>query len=272
MFAKWFRKKKKASQTEKVPNIQKNPSPQKREGVSKRKGEIGEYKINIQLDQMPKEYLHISDPMIKNSKAKSGYSQIDHVLITNYGIFVIETKNYQGTVYGGKDRKTWSVNGKFKMMNPFYQNYGHLQALISIIGKEYEDHLISIVSFTKRCTFKIDTDLRDIKQNQLIVYDVELSEFINRKINVQKLIHIEPLLTNKEINYIYDQINKHHITDPDVMDKHVEALKRNSTATCDICHKEVSDKVKRFCMSHKQFKSKVYCYPHQKVILEKSIY
>ncbi|MYL49311.1 NERD domain-containing protein [Halobacillus litoralis] len=265
MFDKWFQKRKKALQTEKALNRQKNPAPPKSEEVSKRKGEIGEYKINIQLDQMPKEYLHMSDLMIKNSKAKSDYSQIDHILITDFGIFVIETKNYQGTVYGGKDRKTWSVNGKFKMMNPFYQNYGHIQALISVIGKEYEDRMISIVSFTKRCTFKIDSDLRDIKQNQLIVYDVELSEFINRKINVQKLIHKEPLLTNIEINNIYDQINKHHITDPNVVDKHVEALNRSSTTTCEICKKEVSDKVKEFCLNNRRFKGKVYCYTHQKM-------
>ncbi|WP_158068780.1 nuclease-related domain-containing protein [Domibacillus epiphyticus] len=38
--------------------------------------------------------------------------------VTPYGLFVIETKNYQGTIYGGKDRKSGLINGKFKMMNP----------------------------------------------------------------------------------------------------------------------------------------------------------
>jgi hypothetical protein len=47
------------------------------------------------------------------------------VVLTPYGIFAIETNNYQGTIYGGKDIKTWLVNGKFKMMNPFVQNYGY---------------------------------------------------------------------------------------------------------------------------------------------------
>lgn len=101
--------------------------------VAVRKGEIGEYKIDIQLDQLPKDCRYLSDLLIRNSKARSGYSQIDHVVLTPYGIFVIETKNYQGTIYSGKHRKTWSVNGKFQMMNPFAQNYGHIKALVALI-------------------------------------------------------------------------------------------------------------------------------------------
>lgn len=69
-------------------------------------GELGEYKINIQLDQLPKNYLYLSDLLIKNSKAQSGYSQIDHIVFTPYAIFVIETKNYKGTIYGDRKRKS----------------------------------------------------------------------------------------------------------------------------------------------------------------------
>lgn len=101
----------------------------KTEKVATRIGELGEYKIDIQLHQLPKDFKHLSDLLVENPKAKTGYSQLDHIVITPFGVFVIETKNYQGTIYGGKDRKTWSVNGKFKMMNPFIQNYGHIQAL-----------------------------------------------------------------------------------------------------------------------------------------------
>ena len=147
----------KKQKTEAPPEKAKNAAPKQ---VAVRKGEIGEYKIDIQLDQLPKDCRYLSDLLIKNPKAKSGYSQIDHVVITPYGIFVIETKNYQGTIYGGKDRKTWSVNGKFQMMNPFVQNYGHIKALASLIDQKYHDLFISFVSFTKRSTFKVDLDYR----------------------------------------------------------------------------------------------------------------
>ncbi|MFC4403806.1 nuclease-related domain-containing protein [Gracilibacillus xinjiangensis] len=246
-----------------------------KEKVAVRKGEIGEYKINIQLDQLPSEYRHLEDVMVINSKAKTGYSQIDHVVISPYGIFVIETKNYQGTIYGGKDRKIWSVNGKFKMMNPFKQNYGHIQALKELIDKKYYPYFISMVSFTKRCTFKIeDIELRKITSNELIVYDIELSDYINRKVSINKHQYKEPFLTEDDIHQIYDQIKHANITDPSIRKQHIDTLKEEKTtssrtsskAKCKVCDKAVSAKVRSYCLSNNKFKGEVYCYEHQKSI------
>ena len=237
--------------------------------VAVRKGEIGEYKIDIQLDQLPKDCRYLSDLLIKNPRATSGYSQIDHVVLGPYGIFVIETKNYQGTIYGGKDRKTWSVNGKFKMMNPFVQNYGHIKALSSLIDRKYEESFISIVSFTKRSTFEVDLDYRKIASNELIVYDIELSEFIHRKISVLKIQHKEPLLSEREIGMIFDVFSKADVKDTAIKREHEQALKAVTTdtttqATCSTCNKFVSDKVKSYCLTNKKFDGKILCYEHQK--------
>lgn len=198
------------------------------EKVAVRKGELGEYKIDIQLDQLSKDYMHLSDLLVKNPKAKTGYSQLDHIVITPYGIFVIETKNYQGTIYGGKDRKAWSVNGTFKMMNPFIQNYGHIQALKNILNQNYHHLFISMISFTKRCTFKMDDlELRKISSNDLIIYDVELYDYIQRKASVLKLQHKEPLLNENEVLSIYDAITSVNITNPSIREKHVRILKKS---------------------------------------------
>lgn len=215
--------------------------------------------------------------MLINEKAKSGYSQIDHVVITPHGIFVIETKNYQGTIYGGKDRKTWSVNGKFKMMNPFIQNYGHIQAIKNQIDNKYHDRFISMVSFTKRCTFKIDElDFRKIGSDELIVYDVELSDYIHRKVSVLKIHNKEPILNEKDIDLIYSALVKANIEDHSAREQHVQALKverghsereainQNQHAKCCVCNKAVTEKVKSFCLSNKKFNGKIYCFEHQK--------
>ncbi|MCM3489893.1 NERD domain-containing protein [Alkalihalophilus marmarensis] len=242
------------------------------EQISKRKGEIGEYKINIQLDQLPKDCRFLSDLLVENPKAKSRYSQVDHVVITPYGMIVIETKNYQGTIYGGKGRKTWLVNGKFKMMNPFLQNYGHIQALKTTIDIKYHEHFVSMVSFTKRCTFKVDLEYRKIASDELIVYDMELSEFIHRKISVLKLEHKEPLLSELDIGTIYDAFCNSNITDPKLRQHHEQSLKDQKTekdsgkqSQCVTCKKVVSEKVKSFCLNNKKFEGKVYCYEHQKI-------
>ncbi|TFD94397.1 nuclease-related domain-containing protein [Jeotgalibacillus sp. R-1-5s-1] len=245
------------------------PKSKTNEKVAARKGEIGEYKINIQLDQLPKDCTYLSDLMLKNPKSKSGYSQIDHVVLTPYGIFVIETKNYQGTIYGGKDRKTWLVNGKFKMMNPFVQNYGHIQSLKLLLDHKYHDSFVSMVSFTKRSTFKVDADYRKIASNELIMYDIELSEFINRKISVTKIQHKEPLLSSGDLQGIYQAFSTANISDPHARKEHNELLKKENTPSdskCNVCNKTVSDKVKNFCLTNQKFKGKIYCYEHQKAV------
>ena len=241
---------------------------------SNRIGELGEYKINIQLDQL-KGSFHLSDLLIPNSKSKSGYSQVDHVVLASYGLFVIETKNYAGTIYGDINRGNWSVNGKFSFMNPFHQNFGHIQAIQSVLSVS-ESSIISIVSFTKRCTFKVNPELRKIQSRELIVYDVELSEFLNRKINLQKLQNQKPIFSDEELQHLYKKLQNINITDPNIREKHIALLKSNNNkselkgnkeekvSTCVVCGKEVSEKVKMFCSSNKKFEGKILCFEHQK--------
>lgn len=273
----FFKKKSKQEpkETPKTPVAKTGPATKNTEAWATRKGELGEYKITIQLDQFPKNYRHISDLMIENVKSSTGYSQIDHIIITTYGLFVIETKNYQGTIYGGKDRKTWLVNGKFKMMSPLVQNFGHIQAIKNVVDSTYHDYFISMVSFTKRCTFKIDENLRKISSNELVVYDIELTEFINRKIAILKLQNKEPFLSDLEITSLYQKLAQANISEPTIRKQHVENIKmtKNETAkkdsednSCIICKNLVSEKVKSFCLSNSKFNGKIYCYEHQRDI------
>lgn len=239
------------------------------ERVAVRKGELGEYKIDIQLSQFPKNNKTISDLFLKNPKSSTGYSQLDHVIITPFGIFVIETKNYQGTIYGGKDKRTWSVNGKFKMQSPLLQNYGHIKALQAMVEDQYHSYFISMISFTKRSTFKIDQELRKISSNELVVYDIELTEFIQRKVAMQKLTGVRELNQN-EITQIYEFLLQANITDQSIRKDHVNTLKNNESHSnnevshCVICNKPVSENVKSFCLSNKKFEGKIYCFDHQR--------
>jgi Nuclease-related domain len=273
LFLHFLKKKKEKNK----PNQTRKPAPKPKktsEEIAARKGELGEYKIDIQLDQLPKDCRYLSDLLVKNPMAKSGYSQIDHVVLTPYGIFTIETKNYQGTIYGGKERKTWLVNGKFKMMNPFFQNYGHIAALKALIDTRHHPLFISMVSFTKRCTFKVDLDYRKIASNELIVYDIELSEFIHRKVSVLQLQHKQPILSETDISSIYHALSQANINNPKIREEHKFKLNTNTEtkgdtntdASCVTCSKPASAKVQKFCLSNKRFEGRVYCYEHQKTI------
>lgn len=200
-------------------------SKQRKKVESTRIGELGEHKINIQLDQLPKDCKYLSDLLISNSKSKTGYSQIDHLVISPYGLFVIETKNYSGEIKGKRNDKNWLVNNRFKMFNPIRQNYGHLKAIESITQSYKKVNFISIISFTMRCRFSIDPELRQIASNELIIYDVELTEFIGRKLIRLSTENPEAFLTNEEISYIYNLLVKANIMDPKVRGEHIEKAK-----------------------------------------------
>lgn len=275
MFSRVFQKLLKGKYTKKVSVSDKGNTENKSNITATRIGDLGEYKINIQLDQLPKNSKYLSDILINNPNAKSGYSQIDHVIFTPYAIFVIETKNCAGTIYGDRNRGQWSVNGKFPVMNPFHQNYGHIQAIKTVLELNDEILIVSMVSFTKRCTFKVNEEIRKIQSNDLIVYDTELSEFILRKINVLKLQNPEPLFSIEELQELYNKLNVTNITDSQIRESHVEKLREKGSkeivksdsiqSTCKTCGKVVSEKVSTYCLSHEdQFKGNTYCFEHQK--------
>ncbi|MFJ6411339.1 nuclease-related domain-containing protein [Terribacillus sp. AE2B 122] len=276
MLQKLFGKRAKSQKPNVKPEKSKTePKAKKPMITSTRIGELGEYKINIQLDQLPKDSRYLSDILLPNPRAKSGFSQIDHLILTSRAIFVVETKNYAGTIYGERNRDKWSVNGKFPMMNPFHQNFGHIKALKSILLEVDESNFVSIVSFTRRCTFKVNEELRKIQSNDLIVYDTELSEYISRKMNVLRVQDKSPIFSDEDILRMHRKISEINITDPKIRAEHIDSLKRkhNKEATvqseteakCFTCNVAVSKKVEAYCKAnHNRFSGKVYCFVHQR--------
>jgi hypothetical protein len=77
-----------------------------------------------------------------------------------------------------------------------------------------------------RCRFSIDPELRKIESNELIVYDTELSEFINRKINRILATSEKALLTKAEVQNMYELIQSSNITDPTTRAEHVAKIKK----------------------------------------------
>ena len=84
------------------------------------RGKMGELWVRKALSKLPKkEYYILNDIMLED---KYGTHQIDHIVLSNKGIFVIETKNYYGLILGKKKEKKWcQFLGKHKsyFLNPF---------------------------------------------------------------------------------------------------------------------------------------------------------
>jgi hypothetical protein len=209
---------------QKTQSTKKKPTKPTRPKVeSTRIGELGEHKINIQLDQLPKDCRHLHDLLLPNPRSRIGYAQVDHVLVSPLGIFVIETKNYNGEIKGTLSDRYWTVSRRFKLYNPIMQNAGHIKAIAALLANFPKLRYVSMVSFTMRCRFAIDPDLRKIQSDELVVYDVELSEFIQRKQLRMKAEAVLPL-SEEEITRIYETIRSANIVDPAVREEHIRRI------------------------------------------------
>jgi hypothetical protein len=87
----------------------------------------------------------------------NGTTQIDHIIVSRYGIFVIETKNMEGWIFGTQSQPRWTQSfrkSRFQFQNPLHQNHRHIKALEEFLGLP-ANVFHSIVCFTgETCEFK----------------------------------------------------------------------------------------------------------------------
>ena len=114
------------------------------------RGVWGEYRVKRALGKTVFDKKYVIHNLLIVNEGKS--SQIDHIMINPYGIFVIETKNLSGRIFGAEHQREWTqvLNyGKLKrkFYNPIMQNRTHIYALIKVLGRS--DGFFSIVVFPK---------------------------------------------------------------------------------------------------------------------------
>ena len=278
-FKRYFDSKKAIPTQPTLANVElKNRSQYEKENNRKalRKGELGEYKIDIQLDQLPKGCRYISDLMLHNPKVYSGYSQIDHVVISPYGVFVIETKNHAGDISGSKKDKMWLRDGKYEFNNPLWQNFGHIQAVKEHLKDFDIGHYYSIITFTLRATISyVDEELKNVRTSpELVIYDTALIDTITRRLAIMARGELQAL-SKLDVEQIHATLTHSNIMDVQIREEHVNKNKFRQTVglgyltgngeVCAVCDRPVSPKVKDYCFANrKRFDGKVYCFEHQK--------
>jgi len=90
--------------------------------------------------------------------SRNGTTQIDHIIVSIYGVFVIETKNYKGWIFGSPQSAKWTQSifrKKFQFQNPLKQNYRHTKCLAEFL-KLHHSVFRSAVFFIGECEFKTD--------------------------------------------------------------------------------------------------------------------
>lgn len=118
------------------------------------KGAIGEGAVNLLLSRLQEpDYVLIKNITLPT---EGGTTQIDHVVVSRFGLFVIETKNMKGWIYGSSDKKVWTqkiYRHKSTFQNPLHQNYKHTKALEAALRCN-PSQIYSLVVFIGSCTFK----------------------------------------------------------------------------------------------------------------------
>jgi hypothetical protein len=102
-----------------------------------------------------------------------GTTQVDHILVSRFGVFVIETKDYNGWIFANATGATWTHvfhKRKFKFQNPILQNYRHVRAVQELLEFLPPDAVRSLVVFSGIGQFKTEAPDGVIEIDQLTAY------------------------------------------------------------------------------------------------------
>lgn len=174
------------------------------------KGWFGEKTVSLYLRALPKEEYTVLPDLIL--KTENGTTQIDHVVVSRYGVFVIEVKNYKGWILGGEHSAQWTQNlygKKNRFMNPIHQNHAHVKALEARLTSYPQLPILPIVAFSPGCELKVKT-------TSPVVHFHRLARTIRQ--------HREPVLQADETAAVVKLLQADNIRSAEVRKEHVQRI------------------------------------------------
>ena len=186
-------------------------------GKPQQKGKRGEDLVAWQLRKdLPEEYRILNDIYLPLPDGTT--TQIDHIVVSQYGVFVVETKTYSGWIFGDEKGKEWTQSlphAKNRFQNPMRQNYKHICALADNLGID-KSYFIGVVAFAGDCTFK--TEMPDG-----VVYSRRAAEYIRS--------HNTPMIKPSQIDELASAIAEWQGTlSEKQIDSHVANLQKRHSA------------------------------------------
>ena len=181
-------------------------------------GWFGEHWTREVLRKLDKEQYKVINNLF--IKVNGIYHQIDHVVISKYGIFCIETKQFNGSIKGDKYDKHWiryMGKKKVKYTNPIRQNYGHVLSLAELLGID-KSSIINVVCIPNGRRIKVTHD------GEVVTYD----ELMNK-------IHSYTYVVFKNPDKLYDYLKQNNIKSIIKRKAYINKLKRKKRIPEDIC-------------------------------------
>jgi len=172
------------------------------------KGRIGEASINFwakrRLDQNV--YHLIADVTLPTP---NGTTQIDHVIVSRYGIFVIETKTYKGWIYGTERDSHWTqviYKRKERFQNPLRQNYRHTKTLADLTDIPHK-YFKSVVVFVGESRFKTYMPANVVHVRDFVRYIKSFQTPIIQDEQVPEIVSV----TKEWAGTVTDQQRRQHV-------------------------------------------------------------
>lgn len=154
-------------------------------------GEIGEWKMARSLKRLPDDYSVLYDVYLPTQDETT--TQIDAVVISEYGIFVIEAKNFDndgrrgGWIFGNEDSREWCISmkggTKFRFQNPLRQNYKHVAVLSELLNIS-KNQFHNVVVFVGHAEFKTTMPEGVVYKSELVPY---IRSFQNSVFNMKQM-------------------------------------------------------------------------------------
>ena len=208
------------------------------------KGKAGEALVHNILMELPDEY-YVMDDVVMNTVR--GTTQIDHIVISKYGVFVIETKNYSGSIFGNDENKKWTQRivtdvtyskkwwktytyvTKNQFYNPVKQCLGHMYEIKNSLKEWPYLKIVPIVVFAG------SAEISNVESNNHVVYDRDLLATIQSydkiylsKTDIQRIIEILTQLNVRE--FVDDKTHKRNIHKAKM-----EMIGKVSSGICPVC-------------------------------------
>lgn len=176
-------------------------------------GIASEIIVILKLRKLDSARYKIFNNLMLPSNGHTSATQIDHVVVSNYGIFCVETKSYRGWIFGDANQRYWTrvfFQYKTRFYNPLWQNYAHIKALEYLLESRLKAPIVSLSAFPRASKIKVSgTDsicydyeiVEKIKSHTKFIYsDVERDEIIEMLTSANIIDRKERKLHNREVN------------------------------------------------------------------------